>query len=103
MKSKCDNMIQNWKMTFQALDQKSWQFLELVDDEDNLIKPSYINSGSWLKFIGHSNLLCARVTRAIVNHVPIGKYRLHFFPKEDFKCSYGQYPIKSRYHILHKC
>ena len=33
-------------MTFQALDQKSWQFLNLVDDDNNPIKPSYINGGS---------------------------------------------------------
>ena len=33
-------------MTFQASDQKDWQFLELVDDKDNPIEPSYINSRS---------------------------------------------------------
>ena len=73
-------------MTFQASDQKGWQFLELVDNDNNPIRPSYINGRSWLKFIDHSNLLYARVTRAIVNHAPIDKYRLWFFPKEDFKC-----------------
>ena len=31
---------------FQVLDQKSWQFLELVDNNDNPIKPSYINRES---------------------------------------------------------
>ena len=40
--------------------------------------------------------------RAIVNHVPISKYRLQFFPKEEFKCLCGFYPIKSRHYILHK-
>ena len=103
MKSECDNIIQNWKMTFQASDQKDWQFLELVDDKDNPIEPSYINSRSWLKFIGHSNLLYTRATRAIVNHAPISEYRLCFFPKEDFKCLYSQYSIELRCHILHKC
>ena len=33
-------------MTFQVLDQKGQQFLGLVDDKDNPIEPSYINSGS---------------------------------------------------------
>jgi len=32
-------------MTFQASDQKGQQFLDLVDDDDNPIKPSYINGG----------------------------------------------------------
>ena len=28
---------------------------------------------------------------------------LRFFPNEEFKCPCGNYPIKSRRHILHKC
>ena len=92
-------------MTFQVSNQKGWQFLDLINDDDNLIEfeSSYINGGFWLKFIGHSNLLYARVTRAIINHTPIGKYRLCFLPKEDFKCSCGLYPIELRYHILYEC
>ena len=42
-------------------------------------------------------------SRAIINHVPIGEYHLRFFPNEDFSCSCGNYSIKSRRHILHKC
>ena len=44
-----------------------------------------------------------QVTRAITNHAPIGEYRLRFFPREEFKCPYDMYPIKSRRHILHDC
>ena len=84
-------------MTFQASDLRGSQFLDLVNDDNNLIKPSYINSGSWLKHFRHSNSLCIR---AIVNHTPIGEYRLRFFPREEFKCLYSLYPIKSRHHIL---
>ena len=90
-------------MTFKASDQKGQQFLELVDDKDNPIELFYINGRSWLKLIGHSNLLCAKATRAIVNHALIGEYRLYFFPKENFKCPCGHYPIKLRHYILHKC
>jgi len=57
----------------------------------------------WLKYFGHSNLLCTRATRAIVNHAPIGEYRLRFFPREDFACPYGEYPIETRCHILYDC
>ena len=90
-------------MTFQASDQKGQQFLELVDNDDNPIELSYINRGSWLKFIDYSNSLYARGMRAIVNHAPIGKYRLHFFLKEEFKYLYRLYSIKLRYHILYEC
>jgi len=51
----------------------------------------------WLKYFGHSNLLCVKATRAIVNHVPIGEYQLRFFSQEEFKCSCSNYPIKTRY------
>ena len=102
-KRECNDIIHNWKMTFQASDLKGWQFLDLVDNDNISIEPSYSNGRSWLKFIGHSNLLCTRVMRAIVNHAPIGEYRLCFFPKEEFKCPCGSYPIKTRQHILHEC
>ena len=63
----------------------------------------YTKGRSWLKFLGHSNSLYARVTRVIVNHAPIDEYRLRFFPREDFSCLCKAYPIESRHHILHKC
>ena len=63
-------------MIFQTLDLKRCQFLELIDDDNNPIKLSYVNRGLWLKFISHSNSLYVRATRAIANHAPIGKYRL---------------------------
>jgi len=86
-KSECDDILNVWKMTFQASDLKEKQFLDLLDDKNNIIKPSYSKGGSWLKAFGHSNSLCARATRAITNHAPTGKYRLRFFLREEFKCS----------------
>ena len=88
---------------FQASDLKGNQFLDLLDDDNNTIKPSYIKGGLWLKMFGHSNSLCAHATRAIMNHAPTGEYRLRFFPKEEFKYPCSQYPIKSRRYILYKC
>ena len=63
-------------MTFQASDGKGNQFLDLLDDDLNIIEPSYIRGGPWLQVIGHSNSLCACAVRAITNHAPIGEYRL---------------------------
>jgi len=71
-------------MTFQASDIKEKHFLDLVDDDDNIIELSYIKGGSWLKFFGHSNSLYIRALRAITNHAPISKYRIRFFLREDF-------------------
>ena len=90
-------------MTFQVSDLKGNHFLDLVDGDNNLLEPSYIRGGPWLQNFSHSNSLCARASRAITNHVPIGEYRLRFFPNEQFGCPCGQYPIESRRHILHEC
>jgi len=63
-------------MTFQASDGKGNQFLDLLDDDLNVIEPSYFKGGSWLQAFGHSNSLCTHAVRAITNHTPIGEYRL---------------------------
>ena len=102
-KTDSDNIINHWKMMFQALDGKWKHFLDIVDDNLNIIKPAYIKGGPWLQVFGHSNLLCACAMRAITNHAPIGEYRLRFFPNRDFKCPCNNYPIESRRHILHEC
>jgi len=102
-KSKCDDILNIWKMTFQALDLKEKLFLDLLNNNNNIIEPFYTKGGSWLKVFRHSNSLCACALWAITNHAPIGEYRLRFFPREEFKCLCGSYPIESRYHILHEC
>ena len=98
-----EDIINQWKMTFQASDGKDKQFLDLLDDDFNLIEPSYTKGGPWLQVFGHSNSLCAHAMRAITNHAPIGEYRLRFFPNKDFSCPCNNYPIELRRHILHKC
>ena len=44
----CDDIINNWKMTFQALDEKGRQFLDLIDDNFNVIESFYTKEGLWL-------------------------------------------------------
>ena len=102
-KNKSDDTIKAWKMMFQASDLKGNHFLDLLDIDNKIIKLTYAKGGSWLKLIGHLNLLCAHATRAITNHTPIGEYRLRFFLREEFRCPCGHYLIESRRHILHEC
>jgi len=101
-KNECDDLLKQWKMFFQASDNKGRHFLDLLDDDLCPIEPSYAKGGSWIKYFGHSNSLCPRATCTIVNHAPIGEY-LRFFPSEDFSCPCGNYPIETRHHILHEC
>jgi len=102
-KTDSDNIIKQWKMTFQASDGKGNHFLDLLDDDLNPIEPLNIKGGPWLQSFGHSNSLCAQATRAITNHAPIGEYRLRFLPNMDFSCPCNNYPIESRRYILHEC
>jgi len=73
-KSKYDSILNNWKMSFQASNTKGHSFMNLLDENSNSIELYAAKGGSWLRFFGHSNSLCTRATRAIVNHAPIGEY-----------------------------
>ena len=95
-KLESNNILNTWKMTFQASDLKGRNFLELVNSNNIPLEPTYCKGGSWLQFFGYSNSLCARATRAITNHAPIGEYCLKFFLNKDFSCLYGLYPIETR-------
>ena len=44
-KSECDNIVNVWKMMFQASDLKGNQFLDLLDNDNNTIELSYIKGG----------------------------------------------------------
>jgi len=83
-------------MTFQVSDLKERNFLDLVNNDDNILELTYNKGGTWLQHFGHLNTLCARVTRAIINHAPISEYQLCFFPNEEFNCPCGLYPIEMR-------
>ena len=54
-KSDSDDIIKQWKMMFQALDRKVNYSLDLLDNDLNIIEPSYSKGGSWLQAFGHSN------------------------------------------------
>jgi len=41
-KCKSKNILKVWKITFQASDLKGNQFLDLLDDDNNIIEPSYV-------------------------------------------------------------
>ena len=102
-KTDSDDIINQWNMTFQASNGKGNHFLDLLDDNFNIIEPSYTKGSPWLQAFGHSNLLCARAMRAITNYAPIREYQLKFFPNKDFSCLCNNYPIESRRHILYEC
>ena len=102
-KTKCNNILNIWKMTFQVSNGKKNQFLDLLDNNYCFIELFYVKGGPWLQLFRHSNLLCTCTSRTITSYASIGEYRLRFFPREEIKCLYSVYPIESRRHILHNC
>jgi len=57
-KSKCDDIANAWKMMFQASNFKGNHFLDLLNNNNSIIKPLYVKGVPWLKILGHSNFLC---------------------------------------------
>ena len=102
-KTDSNDIVKQWKMRFQAPDSKGNNFLDLLDNDYNIIELLYIKGGPWLQAFRHSNSLCTRATQAITNHAPIGEYRLRFFPNKNFSCLCNEYPIETRRYILHEC
>ena len=102
-KNECNLILSQWRMFFQAADSKGRNFLDLLDNNLNLIELSSIKDSSWLQHFRHLNLLCTQATGAIINHTPIGEYQLRFFSRKDFSCPYSTYLIETRWHILHEC
>jgi len=62
-----------------------------------------------LQHVGHSNTLCAHLTRLITNHAPTGEYRRRFFPHEENTspnmnaCLCGLADLETWDHILYEC
>jgi len=102
-REECDNIIREWYTTFQTLDLKGRNFLNLLNNNLSNIKSPYTKGGLWIEHFSFSNSLCAQATQAITNHTPIGEYQLRFFPREKFSCLYRSYPIELKYHIFYNC
>jgi len=85
-----------WRTSFARPSSQGRHFLPLKGGIKNLLQPSYAKGGGWLPFIGESVTLCARATRAILNHAPIGEFRQCFFPAECIQCPCGHCQVETR-------
>jgi len=92
-----------WRTFFAHPSSQGRYFLPLKGGIKNLLQPSYAKGEGWLPFIGKSVTLCARATRAILNHAPIGEFRQRFFPAECTQCPYGHCQVETCRHIFANC
>ena len=90
-------------MYFQVSDLKRKHFLDLNNNDNKPIYPTYSKGSAWLKYFNLSNSLCAHVTRLVTNYAFIGKYQIKFFPNKLFACLCSNSPIKTRSYIINSC
>ncbi|KAF7785141.1 hypothetical protein Agabi119p4_1306 [Agaricus bisporus var. burnettii] len=85
----------------------SWY--EITDKEGNEVLPSHLQGGPWFQTYqgvkaADNSPLFARLMRVMCNHVPIGEYRVRFFPNEPYKlCQCDLKSPETRQHILMVC
>ena len=85
-----------WRSSFSHPSSQGCHFLSLKGGNRKPLQPSYTKGGSWLPFIAESVTLCARATRAILNHAPIGEFRQRFFPAECTQCPCDHCQVETR-------
>ena len=88
--------LDTWRTSFARPLSQGRYFLPLKGGIKNLLQLSYAKGGGWLPFIGELVILCARATRAILNHAPIGEFRQRFFPAECIQCPCGHCQVETR-------
>ena len=84
-----------WRTAFNRPTVQGRHFPTLRGKNHKPLQPSYSKGGSWLTHIGQLVTLCARATRAILNHAPIGEYRQCFFPAECTQCPCGHCQVET--------
>ncbi len=89
-------------MYFQTSEYKRKHSLDLVDNNNQAICSTYSKNSIWMKYVRSPNLLCAYITRIIMNHFLLGNIGL-VFPKESFVCLLVIIQLRQRVHILHRC
>ena len=67
--------------------------------------PSHLNSGTWLKDVGHSSSLTAQMVHGLTSHAPIGHYRKQFkVENQNESCPHCEGgPAETFRHVLFKC
>jgi len=95
--------LDTWRTAFNHPMVQGHHFLTLRGKNHKPLQPSYSKDGSWLTHIGQLVTLCARATRAILNHASIGEYRQCFSPAECTQCLCGHCQVETRRHIFANC
>jgi hypothetical protein len=99
-----DSALDAWTTMSKDREYLGSQFLTLRDPKGKPVRPSYANGGTWLRYVNDDNALCARFTRVVLNHAPIGEYyrRFNIHGHDTHECECGC-PMQTRHHIFTQC
>jgi hypothetical protein len=95
-------MLSGWNVLFWTKKYVGSSFLPLYQGKNTLLVPTHVNSGPWMRRMGHSHELTARLVRCITGHAPIGSFQSRFFPLESTACRCGL-PMETVSHVLYRC
>jgi hypothetical protein len=86
-------MLSGWNALFRTKKYVGSNFLALYQGKNTLLIPTHVNSGPWMRRMGHSHELTARLVRCITGHAPIRSFRSRFFPLESTACRCGPWRL----------
>ena len=101
-----DSALDAWATQARDPDYLGHHFLRLRDPSGKPLRPTYSNGGTWLRWVNEENVLCARFSRAILDHAPLGSYyrRFHIPGHDTHECECGcPGPLQTRHHIFTHC
>ena len=103
-KKAADSALDAWATQARNPDYLGHQFMVLRDSKGKPERPTYSNGGVWLRHTNESNVLTARMCRAILNHAPTGEYysRFRISGHDDHECECGCL-VQTRHHIFTQC
>jgi hypothetical protein len=103
--------LDHWDNMFNDPKYCGSNFLHLWGKEGRMPWPSSYKGGKWLQAFGSDVQLCACVSRAILNHAPIGAYRQWFHVGDrNYRCLCRMITplrdmrvLETRHHLLTNC
>ena len=103
---KVQSIKDQWMRLFHSPLYSGCRFLHLLGrgDYPTTLQPTYLNRGTWLKDLDTPQL-CARACHTLLDHTPLGSYRLRFNMAklfEEARCSCGP-ALQCHAHVLMGC
>ena len=92
------DMLGDWGSLFSNTGYAGANFLPLLGENGKPFMPTHLNLGPWLRLVGKSSSLTARLAWAVLDHAPIGAYRRRFKLSDMHRCKCSL--LETHAHVL---